>query len=591
MSLLDEEDEIDDLDDDEIDDPDFCPQPVNQHRTAVNSENESDEEEDEDISTPNSLSPPPGTLPPPNKRRRAEKVNWKKRPLNIGDCSWQYTQRNTDEEDDSNIPKPYDLFKEYFPDEIMELLAEKTNQYAVHQNGESLNTNSNEIEVFLGVHVKMGTLPFPRVRMYWCSKKGTRIPAIADAMPVNRFFKLRSHLHAVDINNKPDNDDRLWKVRPLFDSVNNKCHKMKREEFYSIDEMMIPFTGNLNIKQYVKGKPNPWGVKLFLLCTSDGLVTNILDYQGKTTVIDDEYKSFGLGASVVLQLVNILPRQCNFKLAFDRFFTSLPLLRHLKIEKIYCVGTIRNNRIEKCPLSSEKVLKNSGRGSFDYRQDDSEIIVLKWYDNKPVLMCSSFVDGGAETLVRRWDKSNKEYVEIPRPEIISVYNQKMGGVDLIGKFVSQYRICIRSRKWTLRVIFHLVDLAICNSWVEYKKRCIDCGRLKKEIMDLMSFRDEVCDGLLMANKSICFSEDNLNTSTSSRAACVPPARATSCPSTAVRLDEHAHWPQLLDQKNASRCANPLCHKKSKFACMKCKKVLCIKQDSNCFYDYHHNDLN
>ena len=60
--------------------------------------------------------------------------------------------------------------------------------------------------------------------MYWSSQSGTRIPAIADAMPVNRFFKLRLNLHIVDVNDRQEND-RLLKVWPFFDSIKRKCKK------------------------------------------------------------------------------------------------------------------------------------------------------------------------------------------------------------------------------------------------------------------------------------------------------------------------------------------------------------------------------
>ena len=71
-------------------------------------------------------------------------------------------------------------------------------------------------------------------------------------------------------------------------------------------------------------------------------------------------------------------------------------------------------------------------------------------------------------------------------------------------------------------------------------------------MDLLSFREEICNGLLMANKSMFFDQDRLNTRTSSRAASVPPSRTICSPlSAAVRLDKHARWPTLLDQKNTS----------------------------------------
>ena len=257
------------------------------------------------------------------------------------------------------------MFKEYISDSLMGLMAERANQYSVQTNGQSLMTNANEIEVLIEMHIKMGTLGFPRVKMYWSGKKGTRIPAIADAMPVNRFFKLHSHLHLVDVEKK-SNNDRLWKIRQLIDAFKIRCKKTTVEEIYCIDEMIIPFTGKLDTKQYIKGKPNPWGLKVFLLCTPDGLVTDLLFYQGKTTSIDEGFKNFGLGASIVLQLFQILPSGCNFKLIFDNYFTSLSMMRHIKEMEFFCIGPIRNNRIEHCPLATEIELKKKGRGAKDY---------------------------------------------------------------------------------------------------------------------------------------------------------------------------------------------------------------------------------
>ena len=77
--------------------------------------------------------------------------------------------------------------------------------------------------------------------MYWSSKNIAKIPAIADAMSVNGFFRLRSYLYVVNINKKTENDDRLWKDWLIFDCVSKRCHEVKREEFYSSDEIMISY--------------------------------------------------------------------------------------------------------------------------------------------------------------------------------------------------------------------------------------------------------------------------------------------------------------------------------------------------------------
>lgn len=118
-------------------------------------------------------------------------------------------------------------------------------------------------------------------------------------------------------------------------------------------------------------------------------------------------------------------------------------------------------------------MRELGRGtSFEITTDqlnNYNIGLLKWYDNKPVHLGSNIATYREVDVVRRWSKKEKKYVDIERPEIVRIYNQSMGGVDKMDQMVSYYRIFIRSNKWTLRMAMHFFDLAICNSWIQYKK--------------------------------------------------------------------------------------------------------------------------
>ena len=67
--------------------------------------------------------------------------------------------------------KPVDYFNKYINDDVYEMLADATNQTAVLQNGHSLKTSPDEIKKFIGKNVVMGSLRYPRIRMYW--KKST----------------------------------------------------------------------------------------------------------------------------------------------------------------------------------------------------------------------------------------------------------------------------------------------------------------------------------------------------------------------------------------------------------------------------------
>jgi hypothetical protein len=65
-------------------------------------------------------------------------------------------------------------------DEVVENFVEKSSLYCVQKIGRPVNTNKNEMEQFLGIHIMAGTVNIPSCRMYWADS--TRIDPIADVM-------------------------------------------------------------------------------------------------------------------------------------------------------------------------------------------------------------------------------------------------------------------------------------------------------------------------------------------------------------------------------------------------------------------------
>ncbi|XP_025407032.1 piggyBac transposable element-derived protein 3-like [Sipha flava] len=125
-----------------------------------------------------------------------------------------------------------------------------------------------------------------------------------------------------------------------------------------------------------------------------------------------------------------------------------------------------------------------GRGSTYEIQSNVEnacaIGLVKWYDNKSVTLASNFITSGTLDYVQRYDKKLKQYVTVERPEIVKLYNASMGGVDKSDQMISLYRTFIKSRKWTLRMIFHAFDLVASNSWLQYKKEAEELLLPKKK---------------------------------------------------------------------------------------------------------------
>lgn len=478
------------------------------------------------------------------------------------------------------MPPAINFFFKYISEEIMQQMVNMTNLYSNQKNIPRFSpTTLEEMKKFIGVHIAIGNLQFPRVRMYWSSKYG--IPLIKDSMSVLRFFKLRQAIHLVDITSRPENNtDRLWKVRDIYDCIRRRCQELPLETNLCVDEQIVPFKGQLNVKQYIKNKPKKWGVKIYVMAGQSGTIYDFLIYQGSTTEINPVYKHYGSAAGVVMQLTERI-RDRNHGLYFDNYFSNYHLFQFLQAKSIFAVGTIRVNRFLNPKLLSDKELKAKGRGASSIAVSKDGIIITKWYDNKPVITASNFIGVGKEDTCTRWDKKTKRYLQIPRPEAIKLYNENMGGVDKIDFLLSIYRSFIRSRKWTVRMIFHAIDLALVNSWLEYKQQALALGIQKRKIMDLLAFRSSVAENLIL------FRNPPKRGRPSDVDSPVPQKKKFEArPFIEMRYDGYNHNPNVDERKENSRCKLEGCKNKTHIFCEKCKVHLCLIKGRNCFSKFH-----
>ncbi|GBM74764.1 Chimeric ERCC6-PGBD3 protein [Araneus ventricosus] len=484
----------------------------------------------------------------------------------------------------STVSTPLQYFIKCIPSEMFSEMTTYTNMHALQKGLSFKPTTKEELEVLFGLRIIMGTLKYPRVNLYWDNSVG--IPTFVNCMTRDRFFQLRANLHLVDTMH-PNNEDRIYKVRPIFNSVRNRCLQLPVEKICSVDEQIVPFRGNLNIKQYMKNKPNPWGIKIFILCGISGIAYDFIVYQGSTTEFDNNLLSYGQSAAVVLQLSKRFVSK-GHELYFDNYFNSYNLLQILKSKSINAAGTARLNRFYKPPLSSDKECRTKGRGfSQEITSLDGDVALVKWVDNRNVVLASNFLGINKEDEVQRWSKESKSFIKVKTPEIVRRYNSGMGGVDLLDQLIAFYRTNIRSKKWTLRMIFHAVDLAIVNSWIEYKNDMKVLSTPSKNILDLMNFRLKVADGLVNVGKQ----RGNLKRG---RPSLAPPLPKKICrkpfteitPSKDLRTDQIDHMPDHDNAKYETRCKNKNCSFKTNIVCLKCKVHLCLNRDRNCFRNVH-----
>ena len=354
---------------------------------------------------------------------------------------------------------PVDYFMNVFGQDTFEMLLEETNIYRVEKNKEKekikekenikekekkkykeiARITMNELRKTVGILMYISVVRMPNTRMFWSKTMGHT--AVSSVMTRDRFEEVVKLLHISNNRLQPKlgdpGYDKLYKVRQLLDSLNNNFKKFaEMEKVVSVDEQMIPFKGRLGLKVYMKNKPSKWGIKVWALAGQSGYVHSFNIF-GDNLQPTEGPAGIGCSGQTVLALTEGL--EPGTEIFFDNYFASPGLLLALKEKGLPATCTLRSNRIEHCPLKSEKELKKEGRGSMDHKVSEEGILVARWYDNKPVMVGSNHYSVQPYNKVKRWDGSKKKHVFINIPFLIRAYNRGMGGVDHCDQLLSFYR--------------------------------------------------------------------------------------------------------------------------------------------------------
>ena len=147
-----------------------------------------------------------------------------------------------------------------------------------------------------------------------------------------------------------------------------------------IDETMVLWNGRLVFKQFIKNKRHKYGIKLYVLTESDGMVLNMHVYTGS----HDSLGGKGHSMKVVCELMK------NYfgyghSLFVDNFYTGIELAEALLTNSTYCTGTLNVKRrgipeeIKNAQLQPGEIIGKYQKG----------ILVGKWKDKRPILYLST----------------------------------------------------------------------------------------------------------------------------------------------------------------------------------------------------------
>lgn len=194
--------------------------------------------------------------------------------------------------------------------------------------------------------------------------------------------------------------------------------------------------------------------------------------------------------------------------------------------------------------------------------------------------------------MKRYDKKEKCYITINRPEIVRKYNQSMGGVDKHDQLVSFFRTFIKSKKWTMRMVTHAFDMATVNSWLEYKMDFEHLNLNKKKKMDLLHFKERLGETLVLVGKTFIKKRGRPSSSLSpSSSISINPTKKQTRqidqkPFEEVRFDHTDHIPTFKNCEYPIRCKFEGCKLRSPVKCIKCNVHLCFTKRNECFRLYH-----
>lgn len=235
-----------------------------------------------------------------------------------------------------------DIFEYFYDSDVVEMICAMSNIYRSEiitskQNAGTLkpksrvllagNLTESELYIYYALSILMGIIKKPAIEMYWSTDPLLCTPIFAKHMSLKKFQNISRYLHY----NNDESNDKLRKIRPLFEIMTEKFQKLYRPgPKVSIDESLLKFKGRLSIRQCNLSKRARFGIKLYKCCDSgNGYIYNLSIYKGKDTENGSQF--LGVSGNVVMDMLGDLSHQGR-TVYIDNWYTS-PLLGSIMHKK------------------------------------------------------------------------------------------------------------------------------------------------------------------------------------------------------------------------------------------------------------------
>ena len=188
-------------------------------------------------------------------------------------------------------------------------------------------------------------------------------------------------------------------------------------------------------------------------------------------------------------------------------------------------------------------------------------------DTKHVFLASNDCQNTGIVTVSRRLKDGK-LIDIHCPKAIKDYNKFIRGVDRFNQRISCYKFDRKFKRNWLRLFIFFFNASLANSFICY-------NQLAETKLLYLNY-------LVLVAKSLCSGAQRVDRGR-------PPSdkkHNTSSPQRAAQMTGDMHLPVNGTRRRCAYCSTKEVQVRSNIECSICKLALCVKDEKNCFYEYH-----
>uniref|UniRef100_A0A4W5MC42 C2H2-type domain-containing protein n=1 Tax=Hucho hucho TaxID=62062 RepID=A0A4W5MC42_9TELE len=520
--------------------------------------------------------------------------------------------------------KPIDYFSKYFGWDAWAEIARCTNKVSHLSNP----VTAKEVAQFVGIHIAMGTLKFPSLKLYW--QDFTKVPLVADTMSASRFSQLSCQL-------------QLASPAPAGDPMDTQeaGHSGNPDRTNEGDTTRNPLRA-----LHTPANPTVGTIRGELDGSGHTLTrghSQIQALSSKSVSAKSTTQTSTIPRSVWQRCGDIPSSQDCFSYKTDPLWRVRPLMDHVRsgclmlrrggdhgVDQYSLPLTCRVVNNKRPALHSTVLVRFDGlildfNLSLDLSNKeatvekmvprDGMVYLCKQELSTPAMlehllgsgvhgagkvggakgqMGDEFVSSDGRLMLHRYHLgfilSTVGKAQQNMASLVDSFEEAQKAASLNRDLLNLYHSPLSASaptSWPQAVLWYLTDLALVNSWMQYRQDHVPLP----EPLNLMAFRLEVSKALILSSGS----------DTQDSAPPHPPPQKLHSPDTApdpglledsplpdvaTRYDGLGHWPEQLGEGEGGRCRFGGCERMSRVRCLKCCVFLCISRNHNCFLNFH-----